>query len=163
MKGKHLPPYLPTLQPLGLHCSQGIVWRCWNTTMCQLVCFGFFLSSTGCIFIVIVVLFAPEMAEVCTTCCGAWKGEGFLCMAHKGSRPFESSKCDSMGPFRHRQKKRRIHMDAHANLWTQCCLTKRATQTGPFLSFSFTSTCIAHTHTHSLTCNLFTRNSHWDN
>lgn len=80
----------------------------------------FFFPSSCCGFIVIVILGLQRWQKACVTCCGAGKGKSFLCTEYTGGRQSEPSKCDSMGPSRHRRtKKGKIHMDAHANAWTQ--------------------------------------------
>ena len=70
-------------------------------------CFFFHSSSYSvCKFTVIVILCLRRWQKACVTCRGAGEKQEFLCTEYTGGRQSESSKCDSMGPSRHRQTKK---------------------------------------------------------
>lgn len=81
--------------------------------MCQML---FFSSPFDCRCIVIVILLLQRWQKSCMTCCGAWKGKD-LCV--QGTREAGNVSLlnvtvrDLSGTDR---QKRKIHMDAHANL-----------------------------------------------
>ncbi len=82
------------------------MWRCWSAMMCQMFFFVFFSSSSGCRFIGVVILCLQRWQKACVTCCGAGERQEFLCTEYTGGRQSEPSKCDSMGPSRHKQIKK---------------------------------------------------------
>lgn len=71
-------------------------------------------------FLLVVYSLEAEMAESLHDFLWCIEMHAFLCTEHNGGRQSESSKCDSMGPFRHRHtKKENPHGCAYKSVNTE--------------------------------------------